>query len=56
MQVGDLVLSIDGLAASGTDDLIRLLDAERIGRKMQVSFLRKDKIERTSVLGADRGH
>jgi S1-C subfamily serine protease len=56
LQVGDLLLSIDGLAASGTDDLIRLLDAERIGRKMQVSFLRKDKIERTSVLGADRGH
>jgi predicted metalloprotease with PDZ domain len=56
LQVGDLLLSIDGVAVSGTDDLIRLLNAERIGRKMLVAFLRKDEIERTSVLGADRGH
>jgi S1-C subfamily serine protease len=56
LQVGDLLLSLDDVAVSGTDDLVRLLDAERIGRKMPVSFLRKDKIERTLVLGADRGH
>jgi S1-C subfamily serine protease len=55
LQVGDLLLSLDGVAVSGTDDLVRLLDAERIGRKMVVSFLRKNKIERTSVLGAERG-
>ena len=53
---GDLLLSLDGVAVEGTDDLIRLLDAARIGRKMSVSFLRKDKIEETSVLGAERGH
>jgi S1-C subfamily serine protease len=56
LKVGDLLLSLDGVAVSGTDDLVRLLDAERIGRKMVVSFLRKDKIEQTSVLGAERGH
>jgi S1-C subfamily serine protease len=56
LQVGDLLLSLDGVAVLGTDDLVRLLDAERIGRKMVVSFLRKDKIEQTSVLGAQRGH
>jgi S1-C subfamily serine protease len=56
LKVGDLLLSLDGVAVSGTDDLVRLLDAERIGRKMVVSFLRNDKIERTSVLGAERSH
>jgi S1-C subfamily serine protease len=56
LQVGDLLLSLDGVAVSGTDDLVRLLDAERIGRKMVVSFVRKDKIEQTSVLGSERGH
>jgi S1-C subfamily serine protease len=56
LQVGDLLLSLDDVAVSGIDDLVRLLDASRIGRKMLVSFLPKDKIERTSVLGADRGH
>jgi S1-C subfamily serine protease len=56
LQVGDLLLSLDGVAVSGTDDLVRLLDAERIGRKMVVSFVRKDKIEQTSVLRSERGH
>jgi S1-C subfamily serine protease len=56
LQVGDLLLSLDGVAVSGTDDLVRLLDAERIGRKMVVRFVRKDKIEQTSVLGSERGH
>src|SRR5262245_25467406 len=56
LQVSDLLLSLDGVAVSGTDDLIRLLDAERIGRRMLVSFLRKDKLEETLVLGSDRGH
>ena len=56
LQVGDLLLSLDGVAVSGTDDLVRLLDAERIGRKMVVSFVRKDKIEQTPVLRSERGH
>ena len=56
LQVGDLLLSLDDVAVSGTDDLVRLLDGEHIGRKMLVSLLRHNKIERTSVLGIDRGH
>jgi S1-C subfamily serine protease len=56
LQVGDLLLSLDGVGVSGTDDIIRLLDAERIGHRMLVSFLRKNKLEETSVLGAERGH
>ena len=56
LQVGDLLLSLDDVAVSGTDDLVRLLDGEHIGRKMLISFLRHNKIERTSVLGIDRGH
>ena len=56
LKVGDLLLSLDDVAVSGTDDLVRLLDGEHIGRKMLISFLRHNKIERTSVLGIDRGH
>jgi S1-C subfamily serine protease len=56
LQVGDLLLPLEDVAVSGTDDLVRLLDGEHIGRKMLVSFLRYNKIERTSVLGIDRGH
>jgi hypothetical protein len=33
LLAGDLVRSVDGRAIDGADDLIRLLNAERIGRK-----------------------
>jgi len=48
-------LSLDGIAITGTDDLIRLLDAERIGRETSVSFMRDGKIERSSLRAAERG-
>ena len=40
LQEGDMLLSLDGTAVTGTDDLTRLLGAERIGRETLVSFLR----------------
>ena len=33
LQEGDMLLSLDGTAVTGTDDLTRLLGAERIGRE-----------------------
>jgi S1-C subfamily serine protease len=55
LQEGDMLLSLDGIAITGTDDLIRLLDAERIRRETSVSFMRDRKIERTSLRPAERG-
>jgi S1-C subfamily serine protease len=55
LQEGDMLLSLDGIAITGTDDLIRLLDAERIGRETSVSFMRDGKIERSSLRAAERG-
>ncbi|MGD9844676.1 MAG: S1C family serine protease [Variibacter sp.] len=37
---GDIVVRLDGLAVTGVDDLIRLLNAERIGRDVTVEVLR----------------
>jgi S1-C subfamily serine protease len=54
LQEGDMLLSLDGIAITGTDDLIRLLDAERIGRETSVSFMRDGKIERSSVRAVER--
>src|SRR5699024_889742 len=36
LREGDLLLSLDGVAVTGTDDLVRLLGAERIGRETSV--------------------
>jgi S1-C subfamily serine protease len=55
LQEGDILLSLDGITITGTDDLIRLLGAERIGREALVSFMRDGKLERASLRAAERG-
>jgi len=50
-----MLLSLDGIAITGTDDLIRLLGAERIGREALVSFMRDGKLERASLRAVERG-
>ena len=42
-------------AVTGTDDLTKLLGAERIGRETSVSFLRGGELQRTSLQAVDRG-
>ena len=54
LQEGDMLLSLDGTAVTGTDDLTRLLGAERIGRDTLVSFLRDGKLQRTSLRAVER--
>ena len=51
---GDLVLSVDGVAVEGADALIRLLNAERIGRATTVALLRGGKVEHRTVLPVER--
>lgn len=49
LQEGDVLLSLDGVAVTGTDDLIRLLGVERIGCETSVLFLRHGKVQRASL-------
>jgi S1-C subfamily serine protease len=55
LREGDMLLSLDGIAVTGTDDLIKLLGAERIGREALVSFMRDGKLERASLRAVERG-
>ena len=41
MLTGDIILSIDGAQVSGADDIVRLLDADRIGRTIAIDVLRR---------------
>jgi S1-C subfamily serine protease len=54
LQEGDILLSLDGTAVTGTVDLTRLLGVERIGRDTLVSLLRDDKLQRISLRAVER--
>jgi S1-C subfamily serine protease len=41
LLTGDILLAIEGVPISGADDLVRLLDAEKIGRTVPLDVLRR---------------
>jgi S1-C subfamily serine protease len=54
MQVGDIVLALDGATVTGVDDVSRLLDHATIGRKVEVVVLRRDLRLQLDVVPEDR--
>ncbi|MFI5001346.1 MAG: S1C family serine protease [Reyranellales bacterium] len=54
LLAGDLILSLDGIAVEGADDLVRLLGASRIGRATMLSILRGGAVEKRTVLPVER--
>ena len=50
----DIVVTLEGEAVTGIDDLIRLLNGERIGRALEVSVLRGAKTETFQLTPAER--
>ncbi len=55
LLAGDLLLSLEGTPIEGADDLIRLLDAGRIGRDTVVSILRGGVVEKRTLRPVERG-
>ena len=41
LLTGDILLAVDGAAITGADDLVRLLDAEKIDRAIPLDVLRR---------------
>jgi S1-C subfamily serine protease len=54
LQEGDVILSLDGAAITGADDLIRLLGADRIGREVSLIIMRESRVERASLWAVER--
>jgi S1-C subfamily serine protease len=50
----DVVVRLDGLPVTGVDDLIRLLNAERIGRAVRVDVLRRGQLRSFEVKPTER--
>ncbi len=51
---GDIVLAVDGAPVSGADDLVRLLDSDKIGRTIPLDILRRSEKRRFWVALQER--
>jgi S1-C subfamily serine protease len=54
IKSGDLLLSIDGQAALGIDDLLRLLNHEKVGRDVKITLLRRGELRERFVVPVER--
>ena len=54
VRAGDVIVGLDGHKVEGVDDLLRVLDAERIGREVEVRLLRRGQMEAVQVLVAEK--
>ncbi len=54
LLTGDIVLAVDGIPVSGADDLVRLLDADKIGRTIPLDVLRRSEKRRFWVALRER--
>lgn len=55
LRLGDVVVAIDGEAVTGVDDLVRLLNGERIGRNVEIRLLRQGVVVAETVVPTERG-
>jgi S1-C subfamily serine protease len=53
LRDGDVLLSLDGIAIAGTDDLVRLLGSDSIGREVSFVFMRDSMIQRALLLPSE---
>ncbi|MDE2065210.1 MAG: trypsin-like peptidase domain-containing protein [Bradyrhizobium sp.] len=51
---GDVVIRLDGVAIHGVDDLIRVLDRDRIGRTLKMDVLRRGRLREIDILPVER--
>jgi len=51
---GDVVIKLDGIAINGVDDLIRVLDRDRIGRSLEMDVLRLGRLRAINVHPIER--
>jgi S1-C subfamily serine protease len=50
----DIIVSLDGQPVTGVDDLLRLLNGERIGRRLTVEVLRLGRVREFTVTPGER--
>jgi S1-C subfamily serine protease len=51
---GDVVIKLDGVEINGVDDLIRVLDRDRIGRTLDMDVLRMGRLRAIDIHPIER--
>jgi S1-C subfamily serine protease len=54
VRARDIILSLDGIAVTGGDDLIRLLAGDKIGRTVEIEILRSGTRQTLALVPQDR--
>jgi S1-C subfamily serine protease len=54
MAAGDLIVELDGEQVVGVDDLVRLLDEQRIGRTVELTVIRRGSLLKLNVYPTER--
>jgi S1-C subfamily serine protease len=54
LHIGDIVLSVDGAAVDGADDLFRLMGSEKIGRPTILAVIRGGRVDEVEVRPGER--
>ncbi|HEY8693016.1 MAG TPA: trypsin-like peptidase domain-containing protein [Chloroflexota bacterium] len=54
LMLGDILISLDGQPADDTDDLLRLLSGERVGKAVKVEVIRGGKLETVELTVGQR--
>ena len=51
---GDVVIKLDGIGINGVDDLIRVLDRDRIDRTLEMNILRIGRLRAVDIHPVER--
>ena len=54
IKSGDLIIAIDGYDVAGVDDLLRLLNHERVGHETRVTVLRRGELRERFIVPVER--
>jgi S1-C subfamily serine protease len=54
LKCGDIVVQVDGVAVDGADDLIRMLGADRIGRRTTLAVIRNGRVDHVELVPVAR--
>jgi S1-C subfamily serine protease len=54
LMSGDVVVRLDGVGIDGVDDLIRVLDRDRISRKLEIEVLRLGRLRAFDITPSER--
>ncbi|TIO44773.1 MAG: PDZ domain-containing protein, partial [Mesorhizobium sp.] len=49
LKEGDIIAALDGRPVTGVDDLVRMLDADRIGRETLCTVVRRTGVSQVAV-------